>query len=268
MIIFDPSQSSYGNRLQTAAEVAEALKQVGGADTVVCKGACTIPSGVVWDMGNAGIVTGDAEWPAGPNLTVADGAQIRNPNIFLNLIIWVACGASGLPSLDYDDWSNGPVLTFIAADMNTEAATIPVVSVPNAAAANGFEVQFFQGSGFFNHGNVVPFAALATGTGTPGTGASLNLFVQFSEQGDIPPTFVSGDATTTLYVQGDASAFPLPAWSGFTGAFSSLNVDTAAGVSYTPATPGNWASPAPTTAQNAIDRIAAVVSGNGATPIP
>jgi hypothetical protein len=37
---------------------------------------------------------------------------------------------------------------------------------------------------------------------------------------------------------------------------------------YTPKTPANWSGPAPTTVQQAIDRMAAVVSTNGSVPIP
>ena len=37
---------------------------------------------------------------------------------------------------------------------------------------------------------------------------------------------------------------------------------------YAPATAGHWAGAPPATLAEAIDRLAAVVSGNGATPIP
>ena len=36
---------------------------------------------------------------------------------------------------------------------------------------------------------------------------------------------------------------------------------------YTPATAGNWVDPVPTTLAEAIDRLAAAVSGNGTTPV-
>lgn len=39
-------------------------------------------------------------------------------------------------------------------------------------------------------------------------------------------------------------------------------------LSYTPAAPAQWVAPAPTSVQAALDRIAAVVSVGGATPIP
>ena len=38
--------------------------------------------------------------------------------------------------------------------------------------------------------------------------------------------------------------------------------------SYTPSTPADWAPPSPNTVQQALDRLAAVISANGVTPIP
>jgi hypothetical protein len=43
----------------------------------------------------------------------------------------------------------------------------------------------------------------------------------------------------------------------------------AGGTSYTPGAPGDWASPAPTTVQSALDRLAAIARTlNGGTPVP
>lgn len=38
--------------------------------------------------------------------------------------------------------------------------------------------------------------------------------------------------------------------------------------SYTPTAPANWVATVPNTVQQALDRLAAAVSANGATPIP
>jgi hypothetical protein len=47
-----------------------------------------------------------------------------------------------------------------------------------------------------------------------------------------------------------------------------LAVDKTGKISYTPATPGDWAATAPANLQDAIDRLAAQVASLGATPVP
>lgn len=44
--------------------------------------------------------------------------------------------------------------------------------------------------------------------------------------------------------------------------------EVAAGETYTPATPGDWAGPPPATSAEAIDRLAAAVAGLLAAPVP
>ena len=58
-----------------------------------------------------------------------------------------------------------------------------------------------------------------------------------------------------------------PGWQNGTGVFPAW-VDLASqNVGYTPANPGQWANP-PATIAEAIDRLAALASNNGANPIP
>lgn len=51
-------------------------------------------------------------------------------------------------------------------------------------------------------------------------------------------------------------------------AFLMVSAGGAAVAGYTPGEPRNWQNPRPTTVQEAIDRIAAVVGGGGQNPIP
>lgn len=59
-----------------------------------------------------------------------------------------------------------------------------------------------------------------------------------------------------------------PAATGFFDAIVSDNPLAVQFPNYSAVAPANWVSPAPTTFQQAIDRLAAVVSSNGSTPIP
>ena len=59
-----------------------------------------------------------------------------------------------------------------------------------------------------------------------------------------------------------------PGWQNGTGVFPAW-VDLAGqNVGYTPANPSLWAGAPPTSIAEAIDRLAAAVSNNGATPVP
>jgi len=57
-------------------------------------------------------------------------------------------------------------------------------------------------------------------------------------------------------------------FAAWTGTVTPTQLAQAGSVTYSPAAPGDWVAPPPTTVQAAIDRIAAVVSAGGVTPIP
>ena len=58
-----------------------------------------------------------------------------------------------------------------------------------------------------------------------------------------------------------------PDWQNGTGVFPAWRDLVSQNVGYTPANPGNWASP-PASIAEALDRLAALASNNGANPIP
>jgi hypothetical protein len=70
---------------------------------------------------------------------------------------------------------------------------------------------------------------------------------------------ITGGATETIYYQADASAFPVPVWTGFTGTTITTFADPALGIAYTPGDATKWAATAPATVQAALDRMAAAV---------
>ena len=58
-----------------------------------------------------------------------------------------------------------------------------------------------------------------------------------------------------------------PGWQNGSGVFPAWEDLAGQNVGYTPANPGHWAS-APASIAEAIDRLAALASNNGANPIP
>lgn len=74
-------------------------------------------------------------------------------------------------------------------------------------------------------------------------------------------------ATSAAAAQVSADAAAAAAATAQTAAGTAQTAANAA-AAYTPATPLNWVGPAPTTVAGALDRLAAVVSVSGGTPIP
>lgn len=171
-----------------------------------------------------------------------------------------------LPSIDYDDWSDSPVLNVInfGSVFYDPSSTIPWMEVPNMTSENSFFLQLLQG-GQLNGESPTGGIALQAGTGGADSGASIFFVIDFLTT-PFSPGIVSGDTTTAITWNADASGFPVPAWTVFTGTFTVFGVDNAPGVFYTPAVSGNWVGPAPTTVQQALDRIAANTAN--AHPIP
>lgn len=264
-IIFRPGGVASGNVYTSAAAVAAALTAANGAVTVYIDtslGAATIPAGVTWNMGGVGSVIGSGSEASGDEppttLTIADTAQIRNPFKFENLTFICACVT--LPSFDYDAsvWAGGPDIVFghyVFFDLGSGSPTIPPFTVPVAALCPQLTVGLIGtfGEGFLTYGGTVALFKLTSGGVSGGGVVVLNALTA----GPFPANLFSGDSSTGVALYADASSWPLPSWTGFTGGVAPhVMLDVAAGVAYTPTTTANWTSQ-PTTAQAGLDNIAA-----------
>ena len=253
LYIFRPGGVTAGNMLTTAAQVATTLSVVGGAAIIVVDTSlapAVIPAGVTWDMKNVGAIVGGNGNLYDTTLTIADTGQIKNPNALQGMTF--NSQAQTGPSFDFDDWAN-PEVNYNEVIITTDAiATIAPWLVP---AGGTLTLQALNGLMFTNNGASLPLVALASGGA--GAGGVLTFVQSFGYP--IPAEFVSGDASTTFAIAADASTYPLPTFTGFTGTFSNFYVDNAPGVGYTPATPADWVTP-PTNVQDALDDLA---SGSG-----
>lgn len=253
----------------TAAAVAAAIDSVNGAAIVYVDSSiepCIIPSGVTWNMQLVGSVIGISDESG--SLTIEDGGQIRNPFIIDGCNITVI--PKTLPSFDFDadNWAKGPTFTVttFGAIVQDTTATIAWLKVPTSTSLFGFFFQLLLGGQLLNNGATsVAGIELESGGGGPGSGGSVEFVINFLTN-LVSNTTILGDTTTSLQWNADASGYPVPTWTQFTGTFENFPVDTAPGIAYTPAVSGNWVGPAPTTVQEALDRIAAN-TGN-AHPIP
>lgn len=81
-----------------------------------------------------------------------------------------------------------------------------------------------------------------------------------------PLTLTDGGGGVTSYTA-TAEGIP-PTVTLVGGAAAPVNATQSNALGYTPGTPGNWAGPVPTTAQQAFDRLAAAVEGLLGHPIP
>ena len=257
-IIYRPGGVATGNVYTTSADVAAAIEAANGAinvyvdDSIVSP--CVLDPGVIWDFKGFGAPYGST--PYYPELFISDTAQLRNLGQALTNII-ITTASKTLPSIDYDDWTETPTIALIAAEWFIDStATIPPVSIPGDG--NLF-LLLYAGSG------TIVSAAPTVGLIKLETGAGVQVYV-FGLAVVDPATFVGGAGTTLQYV-GDPTAYPVPAWTLFTGTLTpQAPLGNATGVTYTPAVPGNWAGTAPATVQEALDRIAANTTNTH--PIP
>lgn len=201
---------------------------------------------------------------AGPNgeaeLQIADGGQIRNVQSWRTVVVR-ATPMTKSP-IKYDAESDGIVIDcFDATFMYAAAATMPVMSIesPNYIAI------LFVNSALYNNHNVGKPVMNITG--------NIPVLLLWTMNGFLPsPTAfndtIAGPAGAQLNLQVDASIPPL-SLSGFLGTTTTTVMDQAGGVQYTAGTPTNWAGSAPTTVQQALDRMASLLKTlNGGNPIP
>ena len=112
-------------------------------------------------------------------------------------------------------------------------------------------------------------------------GLVINQFRVFSGAGIPPSQYQIGAQTGTTRYKLDSTSYTTLAFSrNSSGVLTARTLNTGGGVSfdfqddsrslaYTPATSANWAAPAPTTVQSAMDRLAsAVVALRGGSAIP
>lgn len=247
-IIFKPGVASTGNTYETAAEVAAQLLLANGALTVFVDDTvapAVIPNGVVWQCGFRATIAGHVIGNI-TSLEIQDGGQIRNPSITrtVNLL----CDSQTLPSIDYD-WTGTSLfnLGIVGSLVLSATATVAAIQIP---PGNTLVVDVSEALSITSDEptGLVPIIELETG------GASVFFIITdlLTGSGAIAVQTVGGDATGTLAYFADATGWPMPSWTLFSGTLTQVMIDAADGVAY------NDSSGPPTGAanvQSAIDII-------------
>lgn len=215
-------------------------------------GPCIVPSGSSVDFRN---LCSMKALPGG-YVVIQDTAQIKNPKAIANGL-YVGCEAVTTPALVFENdlyyYLSG--LSFIESMVGS---LVPAVSVTAQYAT----IAMFDGSYVYTSG----FATIFDFP-TP-AGDHYFLFRDFFQPGSntpVPDNSVTADATSSVSAIHEGTA-TLGAQAGVT-TLATYAVDKAKNIEYVPANAGHWAG-SPTRIQDALDRIAAVVSVGGGTPIP
>ena len=256
VIVFRPGMASAGNHYETAAEVATALTAAGGAAVVYCDNSladCVIPHGVVWDFNLLGTLVGPNN---GTPLYIRNGAQLRNLCFFNGA--YVQCDGVSVPTLDYDTYTSAPLLSLYYSSLTLLASsTGALLVIPDNGTV---EILLYAGS-VITPSNVATSAAIVIGSGAELQVISSNSTPIYGYLGNL----ISGPSDAYVSWTGDSTAFPIPTLSLFSGSIVPTYLSSAMGETYKPTTAADWATQ-PTTTQEALDRIAAVVGSS--TPIP
>jgi hypothetical protein len=225
-IVFQPGGTQAGNVFVTASAVANAISAVDGAAIVWVDDQledAVIPAGVVWNFNGYGQIVGSSETFA--TLTILDGGQINNPSLFSNINLFT--NSLTVPALTFTSFDNTPTIVFDFSDWtNYSTAAFAGIVVP---AGQELGLVLRNGSSLMTQ-STLPLIQLATGT----PGGKLGLLSYNSQSSSIGVGSLAGDSTTDLEYAGDAGAFPMPAWTLFSGTFilAPVKIDKAVGVTY------------------------------------
>lgn len=251
-LTFQDGGTQAPGRVTTWAEVATFANAQTNEWDLFFDGPCIVPAGSSVDFRN---LCSMKALPGG-YVVIQDTAQIKNPKAIANEL-YVGCEAVTTPAFVFENslyyYISG--LSFIESMVGS---LVPAVSVTAQYAT----IAMFDGSYVYTSGFTTIFDFP-----TP-AGDHYFIFRDFFQPGSntpVPDNSVTADATSVVSAIHEGTA-TLGAQAGVT-TLATYAVDKAKNIEYVPANAGHWAG-SPTRIQDALDRIAAVVSVGGGTPIP
>lgn len=251
-IIYRKGAASAGNVYGSDAEVAAAIAAVNGACNVWIDGSiepCTL--GTAWNL--FGMATIQADPASGTTLEILDGGQIQNPGAPCVIGVTIYCDCQTIPSFSWTTWVNTTPnaigFSFASLFLNP-SCTIPPIQVPADPKGNAL---------YFLVERITALEVFGAPAGTIVELGENALFVILGldmQPSEVDVNLFSGDGTTAWAVFGDASMWPLPAFTSASVFAGQRMLDNAAGVEYAPTTPNFWGTSPPTTDQQALDALA------------
>lgn len=251
-LTFQDGGSQAPGRVTTWSEVITFAAAQTSPWELIFDGTCEVPAGTGVDF-NALCM-----WRALPNasVTIRDTGTVTNVKGVTGAL-FVSCEAQTQYAFrftqDYTFYLSG--LSFIES---AAGSLVPAVQVDTQYLT----IEASDGSYFYTSGFTTIFNFPVP------AGDHYFLFKDFFQPGSnspVPVNSIDAEATSFVSCIHDGSA-QLGAQAGVT-TLANYAVDKAMNIEYVPSTPANWAG-SPTTIQEALDRIAAVVSVGGGTPIP
>lgn len=251
-LTFQDGGTQAPGRVTTWAEVITFANAQTSPWELIFDGACEVPAGTSVDFGAL------CAWRALPNasVTIKDTAEVVNPKAILGGL-FVSCEAQTQHAIKFTQY-----FTFYLAGLSfVESAVgslVPAILVDTQYSS----IEASDGSYFYTSGFATIFDYPIP------AGDHYFIFKDFFQPGSnsaVPVNSIAADATSSVSCIHDGSA-QLGAQAGVT-TLTNYPVDKAKNIEYVPANAGHWAG-SPVTIQEALDRIAAVVSLGGGTPIP
>jgi hypothetical protein len=280
--VFQPSGTAAGNVFTSWAALYAAALATPGPKTIYFDsqftgvgGVCTIPAGT-YDFGRGcvfqGLLPGTTATANRVDIVCPNGVVFTTPIEEVRHARLTYSGSGTLMTIpatpagviwhfslyDYSRLNSTGSGTFFDVPANTNFLfTLYDSAVLNVPTAGGLYVNV--------SGNTAGtgFTLAVNNTGSVNGVIPINCFA-----GPVGPGYAFAATRLSLFTLG-TQVPPLAQQNGMPGGVITVQFNfDAPRISYTPAVPAQWVAPAPTTVKAALDRIAAVVSVGGATPIP
>ena len=221
-------------------------------------GICTLPGGTFDMQGRATWSDSGIQASGGVQVAIPDGGIVKNLRGFFGAI-QLNTASTGVSPLQFDGLPFASPFNVGAGASFLQTGAAAVIAIAAGQTA------FITLADAINVNSFPAFGELIS----LGAASSLVLFVyEGLNFFNGPGKLISGPVGSTLIYAVDASWIGNPANPNFLGATTTLLLDTAPNVAFTAAVPAQWAPPPPANASDAINRLAAAVSGLLGGPIP
>jgi hypothetical protein len=254
VFVFQPGGTPKGNVYIDWATMMASVGLVAGPKWIQIDGTfaqTTVPAGT-WNVDDVTLtIHGIADgYDFGGNtgtLYFVDGAHLAFQNLVIEQLWCVLLGSTPVATA-----AQGAVLTLDlgASIFAGVAAPAPFLEIATNALPG---VGIFMRGGSSVGGGVASTPIFQVDTGVS------NAFLYLSDSSYVAPSALSGAGTLVVYLSPDAAVYPPQSISTLVQS----NQGDVVRENYTPATIANWSGTAPSSAANALDRIAAKVG-----PIP
>jgi hypothetical protein len=276
--VFQPGATAAGNVFASWAALYAATLLTPGPKRIVFSnvsgGVCNIPAGA-YDFGLGcmfdGVLPGDGTTGNRVDVICADGVTFTTPLQSIDHIRLTYNGTAALMTVP----GNGRIFHFEMHNLSRVSMNASGGRIFDIPAGAILLVDMYDGA-VVNAPVAGALFVNVTGA-TAATNLTITIASNMAITSVLPINCLAGPAGATYafaanhlnLFQGGTQVPPLAQQNGMPGGVITVGfTSSAANEFYSPAVPAQWVAPAPNNVKAALDRIAAVVSVGGATPIP